>query len=293
MLTHARRRLSIGRAAVTAVATLALVAGCSGQGSSDDVGSSPTPPASTTQAPSSEGPSSYVALGDSFTAGPGIAPSQADAGFCQRSTRNWPTLAASALNLDLVDLSCSGATTSDLSATAGSGAVPEDAGLVTVSAGGNDGGLFLSLIRACTGGTRQCRDYVTDQTPSILRQTTDELSALLADVRTRAPRARVLLVGYPRIAPASGTCDALGIPADDVTSVLDAETALEAALRRAAERAEVDYVSLRGPSDGHDACAGAQAWTNGTAPRAGDGIVFHPNAAGMAGVAEIVASAAR
>ena len=136
-------------------------------------------------------------------------------------------------------------------------------------------------------------DFVADRTPSILDQTTDELSSLLGDVRKQAPRARVLLVGYPRIAPPSGTCDALGIAAGDVMSVLKAETELEAALRRAAASADVDYVSLRGPSVGHHACAGDQAWTNGVSPAAGDGIVFHPNARGMAAVADVVAAAVR
>jgi lysophospholipase L1-like esterase len=294
-MPHASRRTrTFGSATAALVTILASVAGCSTGGASDDARPSTTA-SSTTPSPSpTDGASrTYVALGDSYTAGPGITPQQADSGFCQRSAKNWPTVAAASLDLTLRDLSCSGATTSDLSATLASGTVPADAGLVTVSAGGNDGGLFLSLLRACTAGSQQCGDYVTDQAPPILQRTTDELSALLADVRTKAPDARVLLVGYPRIAPPSGTCDALGIPADDVTSVLDAETALDAALRQAAARAKVDYVSLRGPSVGHDACAGDQAWTNGVSPAPGDGIVFHPNARGMDAVAGVVAGAAR
>jgi lysophospholipase L1-like esterase len=184
-----------------------------------------------------------------------------------------------------------GATTSDLRTTVVSGTVPADAGLVTVSAGGNDGGLFLSLIRACTTGPQQCRAYVDDQAPAILARTTDDLASLLEKVRSTMPAARVVLVGYPRIMPASGTCAAAGIPEGDVTSVVAAETALEASLATAADRAGVDYVSLRAPSSGHDACAGDQAWTNGISPAAGDGIVFHPTARGMAAVAGIVADA--
>ncbi|MFC5678354.1 SGNH/GDSL hydrolase family protein [Aeromicrobium endophyticum] len=283
---------TIGAAAVALIAILASVAGCTGGGGSGDARPSATA-SSTTPAPADGTSRTYVALGDSYTAGPGITPQQADSGFCGRSTENWPTRVAASLDLTLRDLSCSGATTSDLSATLASGAVPADASLVTVSAGGNDGGLFLSLLRACTAGSQQCRDFVTGKTPSILTQTTDELSSLLGDVRKQAPRARVLLVGYPRIAPPSGTCDALGIAADDVTSVLDAEMELEGALQRAAASAGVAYVSLRGPSVGHHACAGDQAWTNGVSPTAGDGIVLHPNARGMKAVAHVVADAAR
>jgi lysophospholipase L1-like esterase len=296
-MPHASRRIRALGSAAALAAILASAAGCSSGGSPDSprpsaASSSSTPTAATPTA--AQGRSrTYVALGDSYTAGPGIAPQQPDSGFCQRSAENWPTHVAASLDLTLRDLSCSGATTSDLSQTLASGAVPADAGLVTVSAGGNDGGLFVSLLRACTAGSLQCRDYVAEQTPAILEQTTDELSSLLGDVRKQAPRARVVLVGYPRIAPPSGTCDALGIPADGVTSVLGAETALDKALRRAAARADVDYVSLRGPSARHHACAGDQAWTNGTSPSAGNGIVFHPNARGMRGVADVVAAAVR
>ncbi|MET0822162.1 MAG: SGNH/GDSL hydrolase family protein [Aeromicrobium sp.] len=292
-MPHASHRTRTLGTALAALATiLAVIAGCTTGGASDDARPSATA-SSTPPAPAEGRSRTYVALGDSYTAGPGITPQQADSGFCQRSAENWPTRVAASLGLTLRDLSCSGATTSDLSATLASGTVPADASLVTVSAGGNDGGLFLSLLRACTAGSQQCREFVADRTPSILQQTTDELSSLLGDVRKQAPRARVLLVGYPRIAPPSGTCEALGIAADDVMSVRDAETELEAALQRAAASADVDYVSLRGPSVGHHACAGDQAWTNGVSPTAGDGIVLHPNARGMKAVADVVAAAAR
>jgi lysophospholipase L1-like esterase len=296
MHTPPRRLGTIGSAVTALSALLVLTAGCSagGGGSSADAGPRPTSSASTSPAPTaSADASTYVALGDSYTAGPGIAPEQANAGLCGRSSGNWPTRLATSLDLGLTDLSCSGATTADLSATLGSGTVPADAGLVTVSAGGNDGGLFLSLIRACTVSAQQCRSYVDDEAPAILERTTGDLVALLEKTGSTAPGARVVLVGYPRIMPTSGTCQAVGIAAGDVTSVVTAETALDAALAGAAEQAGVDYVSLREPSEGHDACAGDQAWTNGVSPAAGDGIVFHPNARGMAAVADVVAAAVR
>ena len=293
---HSARRLgTIGSTVTTLATVLVLAAGCSSGGSSD--GAAPVPPTSTPTAPDLPSPSAdastYVALGDSYTAGPGITPEQGNAGLCGRSSGNWPTRLAATLDLTLTDLSCSGATTADLSTTLGSGTVPKDAGLVTVSAGGNDGGLFLSLIQACTVSAQQCSSYVDDEAPAILDRTTGDLTTLLEKARSTAPDARVVLVGYPRIMPSSGTCAAAGIPAGDVTSVVEAETGLDTALARAAEQAGVDYVSLRAPSEGHDACAGDEAWTNGASPKAGDGIVFHPTARGMKAVADVVAAAVR
>ena len=293
-MPSASRPLRTVAVGCTLVVALMLLAGCAGSGPSDRVQPSAPTMSATTPVPTpfpGAASSSYVAFGDSYTAGPGIAPTQDNTGMCQRSAGNWPTLVAGSIDLKLRDLSCSGATTSDLSTTLASGTLPTLTGLVTVSAGGNDGGLFLSLIRACTSSAQQCDSYVDDSAPAILATTTADVAVFLSRVREIAPRARVLLVGYPRIMPTSGTCTAVGIAEAGVTAVVKAETDLDTALASAADEAGVDYVSLREPSEGHDACAGDQAWTNGVAPKAGDGIVFHPNARGMRAVADVVAAA--
>lgn len=282
---------------VAALLALTLAAGaCSGGSASDEPTTTAAPTAAPTTEPTSApagepAGSAYVALGDSFTAGPGIGDLQAGAGFCQRSVRNWPTLLASSLGLDLTDVSCAGATTADLASTLASLGDPSDARLVSVSAGGNDGSLFLSLIRACTGGQGACSSFVSDRAPAILAQTGADLARLLRSTVEAAPEATVVLVGYPRLMPSSGTCDTLGISADDVTTVAGAEDALDETLAEAATEAGVRYVSIRDASAGHDACAGAEAWTNGGSVDQGDGIVFHPNARGMSAIADLVAAA--
>jgi hypothetical protein len=45
---------------------------------------------------------------------------------------------------------------------------------------------------------------------------------------------------------------------------------------------------MRKASQGHDACAGADAWTNGSDVKDDDGIAFHPRLAGMQAVARAV-----
>jgi len=55
----------------------------------------------------------YVALGDSYTAGP-LIPNQVDLN-CLRSDHNYPTLASASIHSSsFVDVSCSGATTNDV-----------------------------------------------------------------------------------------------------------------------------------------------------------------------------------
>lgn len=265
---------------------LLVLAACSS--SPDDRATpEPTPTASST-APARA--TSLVALGDSFTAGPGIGTSQDDAGFCQRSQSNWPSLLAATKDLELRDVSCVGATTADLASTVESGVLADGAQVVTVGTGGNDSGLFSSLLTSCAGGGDRCRSFVEDDLPRILERTTSDVAALLATVRETAPDADIVLVGYPRIVPESGTCATLNVPEADIGLLDSAESALNQSLAKAAELAGEEFVSVREASRGHDACAGSQAWTNGQVAADGDGISFHPTARGMEAVADLVAA---
>jgi lysophospholipase L1-like esterase len=86
----------------------------------------------------------YVAMGSSFAAGPGIPSYYEDPPTpCARSNNNYAHQLASRLNLNLTDVSCSGATTAHL--TGPRGAIPpqldaltSDTRLVTLTIGGND-----------------------------------------------------------------------------------------------------------------------------------------------------------
>lgn len=271
---------------VLGAALLVALAACS-SAPDDHVAADPGPRASSVAPPAS---TSLVALGDSYTSGPGIGEQQEGAGFCQRSDRNWPSLVATSTGLKLRDVSCVGATTADLASTAATGVLEDGAKVVTIGTGGNDSGLFSSLITSCASGGDACRSFVEGDLPRILEQTTRDIAALLTSVREAAPEATVLLVGYPRIVPDPGTCPALGVPAADIGLLASAESALDESLADAAAQAGEKYVSVRDASRGHDACAGRHAWTNGRTAASGDGISFHPTARGMEQVADLVAA---
>ena len=289
------------RGAVCVVVTaLALTSACSG-GSTNETSESPAPSPSSA-APTSEVPLTgrYVAIGDSYSAGPGIPIIDPESDLCLRSQSNFPSLLAAKVSTNLVDVSCSGATTQ--TATAGTpgvnGPIPPqldaldaETDLVTVQLGGNDGGLFQTLLQACSNSASTCEQYVDSQAPSVLARTTDRVVTLLAEVESRAPAAEIVLVGYLRLSPVSGTCDELGVGEDAQDSVREAEVGLNDALAAAAQRAGVTFVSMLAASEGHDACAGEDAWTNGATASNGDGIIFHPRPAGIEAVATAVATA--
>lgn len=285
---YAGRMSLVNRYAATALGAVLLLAGCSG-GSSPSPGTSGLPPSDPVTSSTGSSGAAYVALGDSFTAGPGLADPQPGAGFCQRSRLNWPTQVAALAGItDVADLSCAGATTADVLTTVDSPDLGTATDLVTIGVGGNDGGLFASLLRACSGGGGACAPYAKDRAPAILDRSVPALVELVDAVRAKAPDARIVVVGYLRILPDTGTCPTVGIPASDAAAVVGTEEALDAAQASAAKQAGAEFVSLRDISDGHDACAGNAAWTNGGSAADGDGIMFHPRAAGMRAVAEAV-----
>src|ERR1019366_2046969 len=100
---------------------------------------------------------SYVAMGDSYTSGPGLAPASSSApADCGQSQANYPHLVAAALGLSLTDASCAGARTEDFTVAQHPDQPPQFASLapttavVSVSMTGNDHGLFGTLVQGCT-----------------------------------------------------------------------------------------------------------------------------------------------
>ena len=253
-------------------------------------------------------PESYVALGDSFTAGPGIPLQQLDPVGCFRSDHNYPHLVARARGTALRDPSCSGATTKDLGApqpVLGGPNPPQldalDSGVTTVSLqiGGNDMG-FTEILYRCAAvlpvGT-PCQDaYTSGGTDELSRRiaaTAPQVAAALAEVRRRSPLARIFVVGYPAILPEvqAGCWPLLPIAPADVPYLRDKEKELNAMLATQAAAAGATYVDTYGPSIGHDACQlpGAR-WVEPLVPLSPAAPV-HPNALGMQGMAAVLLQA--
>ncbi|GAB3805582.1 SGNH/GDSL hydrolase family protein [Micromonospora zhanjiangensis] len=248
----------------------------------------------------------YVALGDSYTAGP-LIPAQVDLN-CLRSNRNYPTLVAgSAGSSPLVDVSCSGATTDDI-LHAGSGqlgitvppqlnAVTSNTALVTVQIGGNDIG-FSDIISSCAQASLSsplgspCKDRYTaggtDQLRARIDATVPKVTAVLRAVRAAAPNARVAVLGYPAILPDSGygCWPVVPIAYQDVPYLRGVEKALNAMLAGTAAANNASYVDVYTPSIGRDTCKGSGTrWVEGLVPQ-NSAAPFHPNARGEQGMAD-------
>ncbi len=274
---------------LTALALALALAGCSDDSSSSDA---PAPTPTATASATEEAAPSYVALGDSYTAAPLITDATAADG-CLRSSTNYPQLVAADLGYELTDVSCSGATSENLVGpqTTTSGQVPAqldvvsaDTDLVTLGIGGNDGGVFTRLVACGTSDDPTCGDLET-----AIDDLGDHLVQAIDAVRTAAPEAEVVVVGYPRIL-GRRTCDALPIAAGDVAKLAALNERINTVQRRAAAQADTTYVDLWTASAGHDVCSD-DPWVNGLESVPGVGLALHPLAAGQRAAADLVVDA--
>ena len=302
----------LARPVLAVVACLLCLLATACNGSTADEGARPTSPApsSGSSSGSSSSPSSspagssspvaprfqrYVALGDSYTAAPGV-PGTSSRDGCFRSTGNYPHLLAAALPVArLVDVSCSGASTADVRHRQAGRVPPQlDAvtrrtDLVTIGLGGNDEALFRRLLGGCDRTARSPRAACFDASgfAPILDRIEQNLVGVVRAVRAKAPSARVLLVGYPQVVPASGGCSKTPYVAGG-DFARRANQGLTDAVRRAASAAGVGYVDVWSASAGHDVCS-ADPWING--PSGPGAAPFHPFAVEQAAVARLVAAA--
>jgi hypothetical protein len=246
-------------------------------------------------------PLRYVALGDSYSAASGVLPPDLFAPpQCLRSVRNYPHVIAGATGAQLRDVTCGAAETNDYFEPQYPGVAPQldalkqDTQLVTMTIGGNDSGVFINTILSCgtaglstLGQGSPCKDrYGSSFEDTINTTTYPALVKALTAVRAKAPSARVAILGYPWITPASGGCFLkLPIAKGDIPYVRGIQATLNDAVSRAAAATGSTYVDLSVASEGHDACKPIGVrWVEpvlqGTNP-----VIVHPNALGESGMA--------
>ncbi|NDK89858.1 SGNH/GDSL hydrolase family protein [Gordonia desulfuricans] len=291
---------------VVAMATAFLVGGCTTGDGGEKFTTANTSTSAAAASPTSSGaapPSArYVNLGDSYAAGTGVTPLvEGSNPFCQRSSRNYAQLLAERLQTPLTDVACAGARTADLTTDQYFGVAPQldalgpDTELVTLMLGGNDEDTFGGAIRVCGAAAptdptgSPCRDQHGDELSAPIAETIEpDLEQGLREIRSAAPHARVVIIGYPWIVPATQGCyPTVRIATGDVPYVRALQADLNAAVRRAAEATGADFVDMSTVSDGHDACAGDDRWVE---PQQGSTarITLHPNARGQQAIADQV-----
>lgn len=261
-------------------------------------------------AASAAGPS-YVAMGDSYTSGPGLVPYEPteQAEKCGRSTINYPHLAAAALGLSLTDVSCGGADTSDETQSQFAGQPPQDEALnsstevVTLGMGGNDHELFGTILFGCTeldgvegsSVNAACAKKYESFVKAAYKEDKPEQEAALKHIKELAPHAKVFVVGYPEIAPNHGWCF-FSWPwheADLKWFRNKVEKVGNKLIEQAAKKAGATFVETFKPSEGHNACEPVGTRWIEPIVEPLTGVPAHPNAMGQEATAADVEQAMR
>jgi lysophospholipase L1-like esterase len=224
----------------------------------------------------------YVALGDSYAAGQGGGEYL---NSCLQTATSYPEVLDSEKRIHLqANAACSGATTSDVVDTQLS-ALNRGTRLVTVTVGAADLGLS-AVLAACTTGTSQCIAAI-DVASDNLEELDRDLTGLYAEVADAAPRALIVVTGYPHLFAPEAPFDPVLVAA--INSAIDAlNTTIEQAVEDADAADTTDdniiYVDVIRAFGKHGIGGELPPFINppGTAD------AFHPTAAGYVAYANAI-----
>lgn len=218
-------------------------------------------------APAPAGAAVLVSLGDSFSSGEGAGGYDPDAGACHRSRLAWPRV----LGVDPAHhFACSGARTNHIDQVGqkrsginsvrqldrlGAVAQAEPVATVLLTAGGNDL-RFKRKLLTCRFVPSACMSRPA-KLATELADVGKRLATLYEAIRAMPGVGRLVVVGYPEIAPASHErvtgCRWLR-RAKVRGRIARFAGRLDETLRLAAARAGAMYVSVRHVLDGHELC---------------------------------------
>lgn len=223
---------------------------------------------------------SYVALGDSYASGTGTRSYINDGTSCLRSTSAYPSLIAAAKGLTLNFRACSGAKIADVTNTQLS-ALTSSTTHVSMSIGGNDAG-FADVLTECAlpGWASNCNGKIDGAQSYINNTLPGQLATLYTSIRSKAPNAKVVIVGYPRIFQGED-CNALTwfSPAEEARLNQMADL-INSKTSAAAGSKGFSFANPTSRFIGHAVCDDVE-WLNGLSNPIQES--YHPNKAGHSG----------
>jgi GDSL-like Lipase/Acylhydrolase family len=252
----------------------------------------------------------YVALGDSYAAGP-LIPNPVLPLACLKSSNNYAHLAAPGIGLGLRDATCSGAKTNHMTEPQGVdpdgpnppqfNSLSSETTVVSLTIGGNDIG-FSEVAESCVTVnpfSHPCLDKYNsggvDQLKARIEATAPKVAAVLQGIHTRSPAAKIYVLNYPAIFPETGygCWPQMPIGFSDVGYLRSTEQRLNSMLATQAAANGATLVSWYAASIGHDACKSSSTrWVEPLVPT-NPAAPIHPNKAGMVGGANALLAAAK
>lgn len=217
----------------------------------------------------------YVALGDSYSSGTGTR-TYFDS-TCQKSVSSYPYLLSQRrANTQLVFSACSGAKTADVMNNQIS-SVTSTTGIVTITVGGNDAG-FSSVVTECAKPewASVCDTRVNEARAFISNTLPGRLNTVYSAIRSRAPNARRIVLGYPRLFAGIDCNAGTYFDADDMQMLNSTADLLNSVLSSRAAAYGMTFKNPTSAFTGHAVCQ--DEWLNGLSNPVGES--YHPNTKG-------------
>lgn len=226
----------------------------------------------------------YVALGDSYAAGVGAGNYLADGTDCLRSMGSYPGVVATNRGYGLNLQACSGAVTADLPGQMT--VLSSSTRRVSISVGGNDIG-FAPVVTECLKPSwwGNCGPAVDRARATTTNELPGRLRTVYAGVRAKAPNAKVVVTGYPRLFNGRDCSLTTFFSADEMTRLNAAADLLNATIRREAEAAGFQFVDPTQTFVGHAVCDNPE-WIHNLSMNVSES--FHPKADGHRAYASLI-----
>ncbi|GHH83669.1 lipase 1 [Streptomyces sulfonofaciens] len=221
----------------------------------------------------------YVALGDSYSSGNGAGNYDSSSGDCHRSLSSYPYLWKNAhAPSSFADTACSGAVTTDVT-NSQLGPLNASTGLVSLTIGGNDAG-FADVMTTCvTGSDSTCVNRVSQAESYAQNTLPARLDATYNAIHAKAPNAKVVVLGYPRIYTLGVFC--VGLSDTKHRKIDEAADTLNNVIKARAIAHGFVFGDVSRAFNGHELCSGddwlhslvvSPSWES-----------YHPTAAGHSG----------
>ncbi|MCX4551994.1 SGNH/GDSL hydrolase family protein [Streptomyces sp. NBC_01387] len=223
---------------------------------------------------------SYVALGDSYSAGVGSGSYDSASGDCKRSTLAYPKLwAAAHAPSSFAFVACSGARTGDVLSSQLS-ALTSSTSLVSLTIGGNDAGFASTMTdcvlhseSTCLASLATANSYIDSTLPGLLDKVYSAISA-------KSPSAHVVVLGYPRFYQLNGSC-IVGLSETERAAINAASDHLNSVTAKRAADHGFAFGDIASAFTGHEICS-SNSWLHSV------NLLdltesYHPTAAGQSG----------
>lgn len=232
--------------------------------------------------PAAAAGANYVALGDSYSSGVGTGDYYSDGTSCDRSPEGYPALWAAAHGTSSFTLAaCSGAKTGDV-LSGQLGGLSSATTLVTITIGGNDAGFstvmedcILDSDSGCVSEVNSAENYIKTTLPGLLDN-------VYSSIRSHAPNASVVVLGYPRFYQVPGSC-IVGLSDTKRTAINGGADQLDTTISgEVAKYSGFHFADVRSAFSAHEICSSGTSWLH-SVDWTDITESYHPTSAGYSG----------